>query len=415
MLVPLGSVYKKVQAVCNIHQPLFQHFYTFNTMSKKKNRALPFILGGVLLLGGIFGFNKVRYAMTHEDTENAYLETDIITIAPKVQGYITQIRVQENQLVQAGDTLFVLDNRDFLMRVRQAEAALHNAEANVGFTAANASSAGANVGTAAANVRTANAGVETSMSTVPVAQANLEAAQAKARQATQDFTRYTALLPQRAITQQQYDVVKANKESAEAQVQAAQAQLQTANRQVEASRLQSDAGKSQQSAVQSQADAAGKGVAVARTLVEQRQLDLDNARLNLSYTVIIAPVGGFVAKKAAQIGQLANIGSPLCSIVNNDKMWVTANFKETQVGAMTVGQAVTVHVDAYEGTTFNGKIESIAPATGAKFSLLPAENASGNFVKVVQRIPVRIALTDASDAEKPLRAGMSALVIVPVQ
>ncbi len=149
--------------------------------------------------------------------------------------------------------------------------------------------------------------------------------------------------------------------------------------------------------------------------MEQRQLDLDNARLNLSYTVIVAPVGGFVAKKAAQIGQLANIGSPLCSVVSNDKLWITANFKETQVGAMQVGQAVIVKVDAYEDATFNGKIESIAPTTGAKFSLLPADNASGNFVKVVQRIPVRITLTDAPDLAKPLRAGMSTQVIVPLK
>lgn len=384
-------------------------------MQKKKNRALPFILGAVLLVALYFGFNKVRYMLGNEDTENAYLEADIVTIAPKVQGYIAQIKVTENQFVKAGDTLFVLDNRDFLLRVRQAEAALHNAEANVGFVAANAASAGANVGTAAANTRTASAGVQTSESTVPAAQANLDAAQARARQAAQDFTRYAALLPQKAVTQQQYDAAKAAKESAEAQAQAAQAQLETARKQVDVSRRQSDAGQSQQAAFQSQADAAGKNVAVARTQVEQRQIDLDNARLSLSYTVITAPVSGYIAKKAAQIGQLANIGSPLCSIVSADKMWVTANFKETQIGEMQIGQDVTVRVDAYEGAKFHGKIESIAPATGAKFSMLPPDNASGNFVKVVQRIPVRIALTDAPDPAKPLRAGMSTTVVVPVK
>jgi membrane fusion protein (multidrug efflux system) len=267
-------------------------------MEKKKNRALPFILGAVILVAGYFGVNKIRYMMGHEDTENAYLEADIVTIAPKIQGYIAEIRVQENHLVKAGDTLFVLDNRDYVLRVRQAEAALHNAEANVGFVAANATSAGANVGTAAANFRTTTAGIEISQSSIPTAQANLDAAQARARQAAQDFSRYTALLPQRAVTQQQFDATKAAKENADAQVQAAQAQLETARRQVEMSRRQSDAGQSQQAAFQTQAAAAGKNVAVARTLVEQRQLDLDNARLNLSYTVIVAPVGGFVAKKS---------------------------------------------------------------------------------------------------------------------
>lgn len=384
-------------------------------MEKKKNRALPFILGGVALLAGFYGFTKIRYMLTHEDTENSYLEADIVSIAPKVQGYITDVRVKENQFVKAGDTLFVLDNRDYLMRVRQAEAALHNAEANVGFVSANASSAKANVSTAAANFRTAEAGVETTSSSVATAQANLDAAQARARQATQDFNRYAALLPQKAVTQQQYDAAKAAKDQADAAAQAAQAQLETARRQVEVSRRQSDAGQSQQAAYQTQASAASQNVAVARTLVEQRQLDLDNAKLNLSYTVVTAPTSGFVAKKSAQVGQLANVGSPLCSIVASDKMWITANFKETQVGKMQPGQPVEVHVDAYEGVKFNGQIESIAPATGAKFSLLPPDNASGNFVKVVQRIPVRIALTDAPDPAHPLRAGMSAEVVVPVK
>ncbi len=384
-------------------------------MEKKKNRALPFILGGVALLVIIFGFRKVRYIMGHEDTENAYLEADIVTIAPKIQGFITQIRVQENQLIKMGDTLFILDNREYILRVRQAEAALQNAAANVALVAANASAVGANVGIAKANFRTSTAGIATSESTIPTAQANLEAAQSRAFQALQDFNRYAALLPQRAVTQQQYDAAKAAKENTEAQLQAAKAQLETARQQVEVSRRQNDAGQQQESVSQSQAVAAGKNVAVARTLVEQRQVELDNAKLNLSYTVITAPLGGFIAKKGAQIGQLANVGSPLCSIVSNDKLWITANFKETQLSDMQVGQAVTIHIDAYKGTDFNGKIESVAPATGAKFSLLPPENASGNFVKVVQRIPVRIALTDAPDPAKPLRAGMSTEVIVPVK
>ena len=380
---------------------------------KKKNRFLPFILGGVLLVAGYFGFTKVRYMMTHEDTENAYLEADILTISPKVQGYIAQVYVHENQFVKAGDTLFVLDNRDFVLRVQQAQASLQQAEANVGFIAANASTAGANVGTAEANYKTAAAGIETSASSVQTAQANVEAAQARSWQLTQDFQRYAALLPQRAVTQQQYDAAKAAKENADAAVQATQSQLETARRQVQVSRLQTEAGQSQKSSIQTQATAAGRNVAVARTLSEQRRLDLEQAKLNLSYTVITAPNSGFIAKKAAQVGQLANIGSPLCSLVSDKDLWITANFKETQVGGMKPGQAVQVSVDAYEGVLFNGKIDGISPATGAKFSLFPPDNASGNFVKVVQRIPVRVVLTDAPDPARPLRAGMSVTVIVP--
>jgi len=383
--------------------------------TKKKNRALPFILGGVLLLGGYFGFSKIRYMMSHEETENSYLEADIVGISPKVQGFITKIYVAENQYVKAGDTLFVLDNRDYLLRVQQAEAALHNAEANVGFVAANASSAGANIGTADANNRTSAAGVETAASAVQTAQANVEASEARAWQAKQDFDRYAALLPQRAVTQQQYDAAKAAKENADAQVMAAKSQLETTKRQVEVSRRQGDATQSQKAAFQTQADAAGKNVAVARTLAEQRRLEVENARLTLSYTVITAPISGFVVKKSAQIGQLTNIGSPLCSLVSDQNLWVTANFKETQIGKMQPGQMAEVKVDAYEGETFHGKIESIAPATGAKFSLLPPDNASGNFVKVVQRIPVRVVLTDAPDPTKPLRPGMSVKVSIPTK
>jgi membrane fusion protein (multidrug efflux system) len=351
--------------------------------------------------------------MTHEDTENAYLEADILTISPKIQGYISKVYVSENQYVKAGDTLFVLDNRDYILRVQQAEASLQQAQANIGFIAANASTAGANVGTAEANYRTSAAGVESSTSSVQTAQANVDAAEARAWQFTQDFQRYAALLPQKAVTQQQYDSAKAAKENADAAVAAAKSQLETAKRQVEVSRLQSEAGKSQTSSFQTQATAASRNVAVARTLSEQRRLDLEQARLNLSYTVITAPVSGYIAKKTAQVGQLANVGSPLSSLVSDKNLWITANFKETQVGKMQPGQAVQVKVDAYEGVVFNGKIEGISPATGARFSLLPPDNASGNFVKVVQRIPVRVVLTDASDPARPLRAGMSVTVIVP--
>ncbi|MFN8303435.1 MAG: HlyD family secretion protein [Saprospiraceae bacterium] len=384
-------------------------------MSITRKKILPIVLGAVLLTGLVYGFQKVRYMMTHEDTENSYLEADIVTIAPKVSGYVEKILIEDNQWVKAGDTLFILDNRDYLLRVRQAEAALTNAEANVGLVSANAGAAGANVGTAEANFRASTAGVETTLSSVQTAQANVDAAQAKAWQTAQDFSRFAALLPQRAVTQQQYDAAKAARDNADAALQAAKAQLETARRQVEVSRRQSDAGERQTSAFQAQAQAAGKNVQVARTLVEQRQIDLDNARLNLSYTVITAPVSGFIAKRSAQPGQLANVGTPLCVIVQDQNLWITANFKETQVSNMRPDQAVQIKVDAYPGKTFNGKIQSIAPATGAKFSLLPPDNASGNFVKVVQRVPVKIIFTDPADPAFPLRAGMSVEVAVPTR
>jgi membrane fusion protein (multidrug efflux system) len=382
--------------------------------TQKKNRILPIVLGAIVLIGGTYAFMKIRYMMTHEDTENSYLEADISTVAPKVQGYVDKIRTQDNQHVKAGDTLFILDNREYVLRVQQAEAALNNAQANVGFISANASSAGANVGTADANFKATVAGVETASTSVSTAQANVDAAQARAWQATQDFNRYATLVGQHAGTQQQYDQAKSNKDNADAALQAVKSQLETAKRQVDVNRRQADAGQSQKSAFETQAAAAGKNVELARTVVEQRRIDLENAKLNLSYTVIIAPVSGYIARRSAQVGQFANIGSPLCSIVSDQQLWVNANFKETQVSKMAPGQSVQVKVDAYDNKVFNGKIESISPATGAKFSLIPPDNASGNFVKVVQRIPVKILITDQPDQAYPLRAGMSVEVIAPV-
>ena len=374
---------------------------------------MPIMLGAVLLVAGYFGFNKIRFMLTNEDTDNAYLEADITNISPKVQGYVASVRVKENQHVKTGDTLFVLDSRELLLKVKQAEAALQNAIANVGAIQANSGTVGANIATADANTQTSEAGVESATAAVRTAEANVDAAKARAWQATQDFKRYETLVGQGAVTQQQFDAAKANKENSEAALQAAQAQVETARRQVEVSKRQTAAGQRQRTATATQAVVASKNVELAQTLVAQRKVDLENAQLNLSYTVIVAPTNGIIAKKAVQEGQLVNIGSPLCNLVNDAGVWVTANFKETQVAHMKAGQPVTVKVDAYKNKTFKAVVESIAPATGSKFSLLPPDNASGNFVKVVQRIPVRVAITEQPDPEHPLRAGMSAEVIVP--
>lgn len=375
---------------------------------------MPILLGIVVVAGLFFGIREIRYLMTHEDTENSYLEADIVPITPKIQGFIAEIRVSENQHVNAGDTLFILDNRDYTLRLRQAEAGLANAETNVGVVAANAQAATAGVGTADANFQTSTAATEVTNTSIQTATADVEAARARAWKAEQDFNRYSILSAQHAATQQQFDQAKTEKESADAALKAAQSRLEAAKQQTGVSRLQSAAGRQQVAAVQSQANAARKSVELARSTVDQRRLDVENARLNLSYTVITAPASGFVAKKSVQPGQVVNVGTPLCSIVSDKSLWITANFKETQVAKMHAGQAVQVKVDAYPGHNFAGKIESIAPATGAKFSLLPPDNASGNFVKVVQRIPVRVILTEPADSDHPLRPGMSVEVIAPI-
>ncbi|MFM6976326.1 MAG: HlyD family secretion protein [Sphingobacteriaceae bacterium] len=336
---------------------------------KSKKKIFPFIMGGIVLILLLVGVTKFQYALHHEETDDAQVEGNISPIAPRLSGYIQDIRVVENQAVKAGDTLIILDNRDLLVRVAQAEAGLENAKAAL---------------------LVAQANTRSSRSTVASSGANIETARVKVWQANQDFKRYSNLIKDGSITQQQFDAAKAAKDVAEAQ-------LKLAIRQQETSTTGTDAVSNQ--------------IAVAEAQVKLRQSELDFANLQLSYATITAPASGFIAKKSIQVGQLVQAGQALCAIVKDNQVWVTANFKETQIGKMKVGQSAVVKADAFPGKEFKGEIESFAPATGAKFSLLPPDNASGNFVKVVQRIPVRIRLNNDPELQN-LRSGMNVKAII---
>ncbi len=375
---------------------------------------MPFILGTVLLGAGYYAYTKISFMMNNEDTENSQLETNIVPVAPKVSGYVTELLVKDNQVVKMGDTLLKIDDRDQKLRVMQAEINVKNAEANVALIKANKSAVGANINTSEASLQASNAGVEAANAAVATANANVETAKIRIWKATQEYNRYAALLKEKSTTQQQFDAVKAEKESAEAALNMAEKQVLAAQSQANVSSKQINIGSSQKNAVQSQVSAAQSQVALAQTQVEQRKAELELAKLQLSYYVVTAPIGGTVSKKSVQIGQFLNVSQPLMSIVDGSNIWVVANFKETQVSKMKVGQKVKLKVDAYKGKDFEGTIESFSAATGARFSLLPPDNATGNFVKVVQRVPVRIVLNDKNNAETPLRAGMSVDVVVPI-
>ncbi len=377
-------------------------------------KVMPFILGAVLLLVGYYAYTKISFMMNNEDTENSQLETNIIPIAPKVSGYVTELLVKDNQVVKMGDTILKIDDRDQKLRVMQAEINVKNAEANVALIQANRSAVGANVNTSEASLQASNAGVEAANAAVATANANVETAKIRIWKATQEYNRYAALLKEKSTTQQQFDAMKAEKESAEAALNVAEKQVLAAQSQANVSSKQINIGSSQKSAVQSQVSAAQSQVALAQTQVEQRKAELELAKLQLSYYVVTAPIGGTISKKNVQIGQFINVAQPLMSIVDGSSIWVVANFKETQVAKMKVGQKVKLKVDAYKSKDFEGTIESFSAATGARFSLLPPDNATGNFVKVVQRVPVRIVLTDKNNPETPLRAGMSVDVVVPI-
>lgn len=380
---------------------------------EKKKIVRYLIIGALVITAVIVGWSKISYMLHHEETENSQLETNIVPVLPKVGGWVTEVLVKDNQMVHIGDTLVKIDDRDLKIKVLQAEAALKNAEANVALIGANAGTAQANVNTSDASFQAQNAGIETASAQVATAEANVEAAKIRVWKATQDFNRYQQLLNLKSTTQQQFDAIKAEKDAAEAALNIAQKQGDAAKSQMTVAKKQSQIGNSQKSAAQTQATAAQRQIEVAKTLVQQKQAELDLAKLQLSYVAVTAPCNGQISKKNVQVGQLVNAAQALMSVVDNSSIWVVANFKETQVGKMKVGDKVKVKVDAYD-EEFEGTIESFSGATGARFSLLPPDNSTGNYVKVVQRIPTKIILANNDQKGTPLRAGMSVEVIVPV-
>lgn len=313
-----------------------------------RRRIVFAVLGLALLVLIAGGVRKLIWARSHEATDNAQVDGHILPVLPKVGGFVTAVRVEENQPVRAGDTLVVIDPRDYQVRLQQADADLGVALATV--------SSRQRVGQADAAVRQAEAAAE---------------------KAHADLDRLTPLAAQGIVSRQQLDAAQTAVRSADAALAAAQAALTGADARVASARA-------------------------AR----------DQAALQLSYTHILAPNDGLVSKKTVEVGELVQPGQPLMSVVPLQAVWITANLKETQIKDVTPGDRVDFTVDAYPGVHFRGIVESLSPATGARFSLLPPDNATGNFTKVVQRIPVRIRPDGPVDTAHPLRPGMSVDVTI---
>jgi membrane fusion protein (multidrug efflux system) len=354
-------------------------------VKKPKSKRFAIVFGLLVLVGGTYGVIKYMHAQKHEETDDAQIEALISPVIPRVSGYIKEIRVKDNQMVKKGDTLIILDDRDFSIKVAESEATLASAQSS-------ASVAGAGIPVINANVSSAESNVTT-------VDAQIEAAKVNVWRANQDFARYENLIKDHSITQQQYEQASAAKQTAERQLDILKAQKQSAARQT--------------AAIGQQKNVTAGQVSVANATIKQRQAELDAAKLNLSYTVITASVDGQVSKVNLQPGQLLQAGQSLFNIVPEGTIWVVANFKETQLTKMKLGQKVFVKVDAFPDHEFEGKVTSFSPATGSKFSLLPPDNASGNFVKVVQRLPVKIEFVDNKDTKlSQLRAGMNVVVDV---
>lgn len=352
---------------------------------KPKNRRFAIVLGALVVVGATFGITKYIHSLHHEDTDDAQVDAYISPVIPRVPGYVTEIRVADNQLVKKGDTLLILDDRDLKIKLDQAEAALAAAQSSLGIAEATTTASQASVAGSQANVSALDA--------------QMEAAKINVWRATQDYNRYANLIKDHSITQQQYEQAQAAKQTAERQLQGLTEQKNAASRQA--------------SAASSQSAATSQQVGVANATIKQRMAEVENAKLQLSYTVITAPQDGRLSKINIQPGQLVQAGQSLFNIVGNGGIWVTANFKETQLEKMKEGQKVIVNVDAFPGHDFEARLSSLSPATGAKFALLPPDNASGNFIKVVQRVPVRIDFVNKNDKlVDQLRPGMNVQVDV---
>jgi membrane fusion protein (multidrug efflux system) len=362
-----------------------------------------------------------------ESTDDAQVDAHVTPIAARVGGTVLAVPVADNQMVDAGTVLVQIDPRDYQLALDRARAELADAEAagiaaqaNVPITsnAATGGVAAARGGVAAAQagITEAQQGIDAAHARLATAQARQREAEANAAKAAKDAERLKGLLAKDEVSQQQYDAAVAQAQALAAAVDSARAQVTEAQTGIMAaeSRLNSaHAGVDQATANLRSAQTAPEQIQAirahaqsAQALVQQKQAALKQAELNLEYATVKAPVRGLVSRKSVEPGQVVQPGQPLMTIIPLDQVWITANFKETQIGEMRPGQRVTIDVDAYD-KEFAGKVDSIAAATGARFSLLPPENATGNFVKVVQRVPVKIVLDAGQDPEHLLRPGMS--------
>ncbi len=351
---------------------------------KKKSKTFLIILLLLVAGGTWFGISKYNHGKHHEETDDAQLEANISPVIPRIAGYVKEVRVKDNQVVKKGDTLLILDDRDMALRVQQAEAALATAKTNLG--------------SAEANTNASKATINSSQANIAIVDAQIEAAKVNVWRTKQDYDRYANLIKDHSITQQQFEQAQAAKETAERQLNILMQQKNQASQQT--------------NTVASQSNATSSQISVAGAVIKQREVEVAEAKLNLSYAVVTAQEAGLVSKVSAQPGQFLQAGQSVFSIVLSQDIWVVANFKETQFEKMKIGQKVSIHVDAFPGHNFDATLTSFSPATGSRFALLPPDNSSGNFVKVVQRLPVKIEFNSADSFVKQLKAGMNVTVDV---
>jgi membrane fusion protein, multidrug efflux system len=380
------------------------------TTARSRSRVRLYLISGlVFLVAGLFLW---RYISSYESTDDAQVDVHLYPVSARISGYVINVNLDDNQYVERGTVLVEIDPKDYQVAVAQAQAALANAEATaeslnitVPITSVSTES---QISATASDVENAKAGVLVAQKQLTAAQAQVEQAEANDVKLQDDVQRYKLLIEKKEIADQIYDQAvsaakastatiaasRANEGAAEEGVRQAEARLAAAN----ANLRSAQTGPQQVSSTRARAQAAIADV-------EQKRAALEQAKLNLQYTKVTAPVSGEV-NKTVVVGLNVQPGQQLLTVVPLDEVWITANFKETQLRHMRVGQKVSVTVDS-NGRTYQGHVHSIAGATGPLFSLLPPENATGNYVKIVQRIPVKIVLEPGENKERQLRPGMN--------
>ncbi len=317
-------------------------------------------------------FSWLQERQHYENTDNAYLKANSVLITPKVSGYITELRIDDNQAVKQGEIVAVIDERDYQARLELAQAQVIEAQANVQRLQAVKNTQHANIATAGANV---------------------SVVEAKRQQINQDLQRFNALIERGSAPRQTLDNIQAQSKQAAAELRGSQAAV---------------------SAQQKQLTSYDSEIAQAQARVKQAQAQVELAKIDLENTQIRAPFDGVIGHRGVQLGAYVQAGTNLAYLLETQKVWAEANFKETQIENMKVEQPVHIHVDAYPNLVFTGKVDSFAPASGSEFSILPAENATGNFTKIVRRVPVKIVF-DANENTSLLKSGLSVNVKVQVK
>ena len=386
-------------------------FHTRPSRSASPGFRIAIIIGVVVLL--LVAFFVYRYVSSYESTDDAQVDGHINSISARISGHVIKLNVLDNQYVQAGTVLVEIDPADYQVAYERAKADFEDSQAaaagagvNVPITSVSTTS---QMSSSEADVASSRAGIAAARQQFAAAKAQLDQADANNVKAQNDLGRYKQLVDKQEVSQQQYDQAVAAAAASAAAVQSARALADAAQSQVTEAQgklAQSEANWRNAQTAPKQMQVIRSRATSAEAEAQRKKADLDQAQLNLQYTKIVAPVAGVVSDRTVEVGQNVAPGQELMKIIPLNDVWITANFKETQLRDMKVGQPVTLEVDA-NSRKYRGKVDSIAGASGARFSLLPPENATGNYVKVVQRIPVKIVLDPGENKDQSLRPGMS--------